>query len=86
MAADMNRRLLDKEISIELTEAAKQLVLDGGYDPAYGARPLKRYLQRHVETLAARLMLKGDIGAGGTIVIDAEQGGLTAQSKGGFKQ
>ena len=86
LAADMNRRLMDKEISIELTEAAKQLVLDGGYDPAYGARPLKRYLQKHVETLAARLMLKGDIGAGGTIVIDAEQGRLTAQRKGSLKQ
>ncbi len=85
LAADMNRRLMDKEISIELTEAAKQLVLDGGYDPAYGARPLKRYLQKHVETLAARLMLKGDIGAGGTIVIDAEQGRLTAQRKGSLK-
>ena len=86
LAADMNRRLMDKEISIELTEAAKQLVLDGGYDPAYGARPLKRYLQKHVETLAARLMLKGDIGAGGTIVIDAERGRLTAQRKGSLKQ
>ena len=86
LVADMNRRLMDKEISIELTEAAKQLVLDGGYDPAYGARPLKRYLQKHVETLAARLMLKGDIGAGGTIVIDAEQGRLTAQRKGSLKQ
>lgn len=86
LVADMNRRLMDKEISIELTEAAKQLVLDGGYDPAYGARPLKRYLQKHVETLAARLMLKGDIGAGGTIVIDAERGRLTAQRKGSLKQ
>ncbi len=85
LVADMNRRLMDKEISIELTEAAKQLVLDGGYDPAYGARPLKRYLQKHVETLAARLMLKGDIGAGGTIVIDAKQGRLTAQRKGNLK-
>lgn len=86
LVTDMNRRLMDKEISIELTEAAKQLVLDGGYDPAYGARPLKRYLQKHVETLAARLMLKGDIGAGGTIVIDAKQGRLTAQRKGSLKQ
>lgn len=86
LVADTNRRLMDKEISIELTEAAKQLVLDGGYDPAYGARPLKRYLQKHVETLAARLMLKGDIGAGGTIVIDAERGRLTAQRKGSLKQ
>lgn len=81
LAADMNKRLRDKEISVMLTEDAKRLVLEGGYDPAYGARPLKRYLQKNVETLAAKLMLKGDIGAGETIVIDMKNGKLTAESK-----
>lgn len=81
LVADMNRRLMDKEISLTLTEAAKRQVLEGGYDPAYGARPLKRYLQKNVETLAAKLMLKGDIGAGETIVIDTDNEGLTARSK-----
>lgn len=81
LVADMNRRLMDKEISIRLTETARSLVLEGGYDPAYGARPLKRYLQKNVETLAAKLMLKGDIGAGETIVIDAEKETLTAKAE-----
>ena len=57
LIADVNKRLADKEISISLTEAAKNYVVEGGYDPTYGARPLKRYLQKNVETLAARLML-----------------------------
>ncbi|MDO5590003.1 MAG: ATP-dependent chaperone ClpB [Lachnospiraceae bacterium] len=75
---DVNRRLADKEISLSLTEAAKNYILEGGYDPTYGARPLKRYLQKHVETLAAKLMLEGDIRAGETIVIDVENGKLAA--------
>ena len=81
LMADMNRRLADKEISIELTEAAKAKTAEDGYEPVYGARPLKRYLQKYVETLAARLMLKGDIGAGGTIVIDLNDGRLSAGSR-----
>ena len=81
LVADVNKRLEDKEISIALTEAAKSQVVEGGYDPTYGARPLKRYLQKNVETLAARLMLQGDIGAGETIVIDSENGRLTARSQ-----
>ena len=64
LVADVNKRLADKELSIELTEAAKNQIVEGGYDPNYGSRPLKRYLQKHVETLAAKLMLQGDIGAG----------------------
>ena len=78
LTEDVNKRLADKEISISLTESAKNMVVEGGYDPTYGARPLKRYLQKNVETLAAKLMLQGDIGAGETIVIDVENGKLAA--------
>ncbi len=78
LVADVNKRLADREISISLTEAAKNYVVEGGYDPTYGARPLKRYLQKNVETMAARLMLKGDIGAQDTIVLDVENGSLKA--------
>ena len=81
LVADVNRRLADREISIELTEAAKNYVLEGGYDPTYGARPLKRYLQKNVETMAARLMLQGNVGAQDTIVLDVEDGKLRARSK-----
>ena len=81
LVADVNQRLAEKEICIALTEAAKNYVVEGGYDPTYGARPLKRYLQKHVETLAARLMLQGDVGAQETIVIDAKDGRLTARSQ-----
>ena len=81
LVADVNRRLTDKELSIALTEAAKSQVVEAGYDPNYGARPLKRYLQKNVETLAARLMLEGGIGAGETILIDVADGKLTARSK-----
>ena len=78
LVADVNKRLADREISISLTEAAKNYVVEGGYDPTYGARPLKRYLQKNVETMAARLMLKGDVGAQDTIVLDVENGSLKA--------
>lgn len=78
LVADVNRRLADREISIALTEEAKNYVVEGGYDPTYGARPLKRYLQKNVETLAARLMLKGDVGAQDTILIDVADGKLMA--------
>ncbi len=81
LAADVNRRLADKELSLVLTEAVKRQVAEAGYDPNYGARPLKRYLQKNVETLAARLMLEGGIGAGETILIDVTDGKLTARSK-----
>ena len=79
---DINKRLVEKEISVELTEAAKQLVVDGGYDPMYGARPLKRYLQKNVETLAARLILSGDVVSEDVILIDAVDGKLEARVKG----
>ena len=78
---DLNRRLADREVAVELSAAAEQYVTDHGYDPTYGARPLKRFLQKHVETLVARLMLKGDIRTGETIVIDAENGKLTAKQR-----
>ena len=81
LVADVNKRLADREIQIELTEEAKKMIVDGGYDPNYGARPLKRYLQKNVETLAAKLMLQGDIGTGDTIVIDVENGKLVARSR-----
>ena len=81
LVADVNKRLADREISIFLTEDAKKYVVDGGYDPDYGARPLKRFLQKHVDTLAAKLMLQGDVGAQDTIIIDVEDGKLVARSQ-----
>ena len=73
---DLNRRLADKQLSLELTEEAKQLVTEEGYDPVYGARPLKRYIQKHVETLAAKLILADSgLKAGDTIVIDVRKAG-----------
>ena len=79
--ADLNRRLADRNLSIELTEGAKQLVTEQGYDPVYGARPLKRYIQKSVETLAARLILKGDIGEDSVILISELGGELAASVK-----
>ena len=78
---DVNKRLEDKELSIELTDAAKNFVVEGGYEPMYGARPLKRYLQKHVETLAAKLILQGDIGSEDVILIEVEGDKLTAKIK-----
>ena len=75
MVADVNKRLEDKELRIELTESAKEYITEHGYDPTYGARPLRRYLQKHVETLAARIILQGDIHQGQTIVVDVAQEG-----------
>ncbi len=75
MVADVNRRLEDRELKVELTGNAKSFVTDHGYDPAYGARPLRRYLQKNVETLAARIILEGNISEGQTIVIDTDEKG-----------
>lgn len=72
LLADVNARLAEKEVRIELTDEAKKYVIDEGYDPVYGARPLKRYVQKHVETLAARLILEGDMSPRDSIVIDME--------------
>jgi len=67
---ELNKRLAMKELKVKLTENAKSFIIDNGYDPVYGARPLKRFLQKHVETLAATEILKGDIKAGQTLTID----------------
>ena len=67
---ELNERLADRELSLELTDAARTFIADHGFDPVYGARPLKRYMQKHVETLAAKLILGGEISTGATIVID----------------
>ena len=75
MIQDLNKRIGDKELKIELTDSAKQFVVDRGYDPVYGARPLKRYLQKHVETLAAKIILGDEVRAGNTIVIDVAENG-----------
>ena len=77
---DLNKRLTDKEINVELTDSAVAAIIEGGYDPVYGARPLKRYLQKTVETLCARLILEGNAENGDTIIIDNENG-LTARTK-----
>jgi ATP-dependent Clp protease ATP-binding subunit ClpB len=78
---DLNRRLADQDIHLELSDAAKDYVIDGGYDPVYGARPLKRFLQKNVETLAARLILSGTVMQGDTILLDVEDGQMTAKVK-----
>ncbi len=81
LVRDVNKRLADREIQIALTESAKNDIVEGGYDPAYGARPLKRYLQKHVETLAAKLMLEGEVHAEDTILIDMADGKLLARAE-----
>ena len=81
LVKDLNRRLADKELSVELTSAAKNYVADHGYEPMYGARPLKRYLQKSVETLAARLILSDGVDAEDTILIDVENDQLIAKVK-----
>ena len=80
LVEDVNKRLADRELSIALTDSAKQFIVENGYDPVYGARPLKRYLQKHVETLAARLILAGGVRAGDVIQIDEQNGKLTASA------
>ena len=81
LVKDVNKRLVEREVSIELTDVAKDFVVEGGYEPMYGARPLKRYLQKHVETLAARLILEGNVGRGSVIVIDVEDDQLIGRVK-----
>ena len=74
MVKELNDRLADQELSLELTDAAKKDVIDNGYDPVYGARPLKRYLQKYVETLTARKILSGEVHTGDTLVLEMENG------------
>ena len=78
---DLNKRLADREVSVVLSKEAESYIIDHGYDPVYGARPLKRYLQKTVETLAAKLILADEVRAGDTIVIDVENENLKAYSK-----
>ena len=80
LVADVNKRLADKELEIVLTDAAKDFIVENGFDPMYGARPLKRYVQKTVETLAAKLILAGNINTGDDIVIDLVDGKLTARA------
>ncbi len=75
---ELNERLKDRELTLTLTEGARAFITDHGYDPVYGARPLKRYMQKHVETLAAKLILSGEAATGDTIVIDTDGEALTA--------
>ena len=81
LVRDVNKRLVEREVAIELTDAAKAYVVEQGYEPMYGARPLKRYLQKHVETLAAKMILGGNVGRCDVIVIDAADGKLDASVK-----
>ena len=82
MVADLNKRLADREVTIKLTSAAKDYIVENGYDPAYGARPLRRYLQKTVETLSAKLILSGNVDAGDEIVIDVDPAeGLVARNE-----
>ena len=81
MMGEVNARLRGQDISIILTPAAKQFVIDGGYEPQFGARPLRRYLQKNVETMAAKLILEGQVTQGGTIRIDAADGKLHAEAE-----
>ena len=80
LIADVNKRLADKELKIALTDEAKDFIIENGYDPVYGARPLKRYLQKNVETLAAKLILADGVRAGDTIEIGLSDGRLTASA------
>ena len=81
MVKELNDRLADQELSLELTAAAKKDVIDNGYDPVYGARPLKRYLQKYVETLTARKILSGEVHTGDTLVLDVENGEYVVKVK-----
>ena len=82
MVADLNKRLTEREVTIRLTSAAKDYIVENGYDPMYGARPLRRYLQKTVETLSAKLILSGNVDAGDEIVIDVDAAeGLVARTE-----
>ena len=81
MVKELSARLADQELSLELTDAARTQVIENGYDPVYGARPLKRYLQNYVETLAAKKILSGDVHAGDTLVLDVKDGEFVINTK-----
>ena len=81
LLSELNDRIADRDLKVELTDSAKQFVVDHGYDPVYGARPLKRFLQKNVETLAARTILSGEVGMGDVIDIDVENDALVAKKR-----
>lgn len=81
MVKELSDRLADQELSLELTDAARTQVIENGYDPVYGARPLKRYLQNYVETLAAKKILSGDVHQGDTLVLDVKDGEFVINTK-----
>ena len=81
MVKELSDRLADQELSLKLTDAARTQVIENGYDPVYGARPLKRYLQNYVETLAAKKILSGDVHAGDTLVLDVKDGEFVINTK-----
>ena len=78
---NLNKRVADKELKITLTDNAKQYITENGFDPVYGARPLKRYLQKNVETMSAKMILSGDIDAGDEIIIDYDGNSLVSKIK-----
>ena len=79
MVADLNRRLADKQLTVELTSAAKAQVIEAAYDPIYGARPLRRYLQHTVETLIGRKIIADQVAPGANLVVDCRDGQLTVE-------
>ena len=78
---DLNRRLADRDLNLELTPEAERFIVDNAYDPVYGARPLKRYIQKYVETLTAKLILSDTVDSGDTVLICVKDGALTASIK-----
>ena len=77
MAAELNRRLSDKQLTVNLTDRAKEHIIDSAYDPIYGARPLRRYLQHTVENLVGRKIIAGDVAPDTTLTVDVRDGELT---------
>ncbi|MCI5928232.1 MAG: AAA family ATPase, partial [Pseudoflavonifractor capillosus] len=80
LVADLNRRLADKQLTVELTQAAKDFVIDSSYDPIYGARPLRRFVQHTVETLISRKIIADQVSPGDTITVDCQNGELTVDT------
>ncbi|MBP0962690.1 MAG: type VI secretion system ATPase TssH, partial [Oscillospiraceae bacterium] len=81
MLADLNRRLADKELTMEVTDAAKEFIVEQGYDPVYGARPLRRYIQHSLETMVGRLIIGGTLLPETTLLVGAGDDGLTVEPK-----
>ena len=79
LLADLAKRLEAKQLKLSVTAAAKQFIIDGGYDPVYGARPLKRFIQSKVETAIARAILQADPAPGATLAVDVQDGALTVR-------